>query len=260
MIAVRAPAALTIRFRFLGQFAILASGEWHDGPAPKRGRDLLQYLASYPRRVAARDALAEAFWPGEDLDAVAHRIHLAASGARSYLRTILDGYDAIVCQPGGYTWNAAVRITSDVEDFLNLAKSSVPDAAHAAVELYGGLFLAGESGDWLQPLRVRCSCAYEGLIERLADDAANAGDLEAALAYGLQLVEAEPGHESATRLVMRCLARLGRRARALDVYGALTAYLARHLGIGPARETTLLALELRGCDFREPAESGSRAS
>ncbi len=245
MITLRAPSTLSVRFRLLGSFAIFAGDRWHAGPAPKRGRDLLQYLAAYPRRVAARDVLAEAFWPGEETDAVTHRIHLAASGARTYLRAILDGFDAIVCQPGGYAWNLDVRITSDVEEFLRLAHSSVEAVAETALALYGGVLLAGESGEWFEPLRVRCSSAFESLVERLAQSAVTAGDYERGLSYGLVLVEAEPGSESATRLVMRCLDKLGRRTRALEIYAALEHYLDRHLGVGPAHETRTLAVELR---------------
>ncbi len=236
---------LHIHFRFLGRFAIGADSRWYGGPSPKKGRDLIQYLGAYPRRVATRDELADAFWPGADVDAVAHRIHLAASGARTYLRSVLDGRDTIACLPGGYAWNPAVRVSSDADDFLRLCRAETVEALSSATDLYGGEFLAGEGGDWLQPLRVRCASAYGCAMDRLAEDALEAGDYAKALSYGLQLIVAEPAHEGATRLVMRCFASLGQRARALEQYAALSAYLERHLGIGPTGETVSLAGALR---------------
>ena len=226
--------AVQLRFRFFGHFGIRAGEDWCAGPAPKKGRDLLQYLGAYPRRVATRDELAAAFWPGTEPEDVAHRIHLAASGARKYLRDMLAGRDAIVCVPGGYVWHSSVDVRSDV------------DSLESAAALYGGEFLAGEPADWFHPLRVRCASAFGTAVERLAEYALKRGEFSTALSYGLQLVETEPGHEGATRLVMECFAGLGQRMRALESYDALTAYLQQHLGIEPTAETATLAHELRG--------------
>jgi DNA-binding SARP family transcriptional activator len=236
---------LHLQFRFLGQFAVGADLRWYGGPSPKKGRDLIQYLGAYPRRVATRDELADAFWPGVDAETVAHRIHLAASGARTYLRGVLDGEDVIDCVPGGYAWIPHVRVTSDADEFLRLCRAETTEALRSAAELYGGEFLAGEGADWLQPLRVRCASAYGCAMDHLAEQAAAAGDHAKALSYGLQLIAAEPAHEGATRLVMRSFASLGQRVRALQQYAALTSYLERHLGIGPTHETVSLAAALR---------------
>jgi len=237
---------LHLQFRFLGQFAIGADTRWYAGPSPKKGRDLIQYLGAYPRRVATRDELADAFWPGLDADTVTHRIHLAASGARTYLRGVLDGRDVIDCVPGGYAWIPHVRVSSDADEFLRLCRTETADSLQSAAELYGGEFLAGEAADWLQPLRVRCASAYGCAMDHLAEQAVAAGEHAKALSYGLQLIAAEPAHEGATRRVMRSFAFLGQRARALEQYAALTSYLERHLGIGPTHETASLAAALRG--------------
>jgi DNA-binding SARP family transcriptional activator len=235
-----------IEFRFLGGFSIRSGAIWREGPPPKRGRELLQYLGAYPRRVATHDALAEAFWPGLPLDEVTHRIHLAASGARGYLRSVLEGRDAIRRAPGGYTWDAEIRISSDVDDLLRLSASeSSDDSLRSAVAVYGGEFLAGEPAQWVQPLRIRCASAYALAIETLAERAVRAGDHAQALAYGLQLMDADPSHEAAARLAMRCFAVLGQRSRGLECFLILQAHLQHTLGIAPADETTALAHELR---------------
>ncbi|MGA8533642.1 MAG: BTAD domain-containing putative transcriptional regulator [Candidatus Tumulicola sp.] len=243
---------LCLHFRFLGDFAIQAETRWYRGPSAKKGRELIQYLGAYPRRVATGDELAEAFWPGLDLETVAHRIHLAASGARTYLRGVLGGADAIECVSGGYAWGREIRVSSDADEFLELCRSKSSDVLQSAAELYAGEFLAGETADWLQPLRIRCASAYSCAMDRLAEEAVSSGDFGKALVHGLQLIAAEPAHEGATCLVMRCFAALGQRARAIERYETLANYLKRHLGIGPTQQTMDLARQLRGNDDLAP--------
>jgi DNA-binding SARP family transcriptional activator len=237
--------ALDLRFRFLGGFAMRSDTEWRSGPPPKKGRELIQYLGAYPRRVATRDELAEAFWPSADVDAVAHRIHLAASGARNYLREMFYGVDVIDCVRGGYAWHPNVHIWSDVEELLSLCRSGSSEGFENAAKLYAGEFLAGEIGDWIHPLRLRCASAFSSAVDKLAGFAMEQRDYDTALSYGLQLVEAEPAHEGATRLVMQCFAALGQRARALERFASLCAYLEHHLGIGPMPETSALVRSIR---------------
>lgn len=236
--------APSLEFRYLGQFAIRSGTEWQPGPSPKKGRDLIQFLGAYPRRVGTRDELASAFWPNLDADSIAHRVHLAVSGARTYLRAMLGGHDAIQRVAGGYAWDPGVAVSSDVDDFLALCRSGSLDELRAAIALYRGEFLAGELADWLQPLRIRCATAYESALERLAEDARRNGDDASVVSYGLELIGAEPGHEGATRLVMRAFAAQGQRGRAQERYEALEAYLRKHLGLAPTEETASLSRAL----------------
>lgn len=237
---------VVLEFRFLGAFAVRSGSSWHAGPAPKKGRELIQYLGAYPRRVATRDELAAAFWPGLDLDAVAHRIHLAASGARVYLRRLFGGVDAVQCVGSGYAWSPGVRIASDVERFFECTRTGTPESLLAAVDIYGGDFLAGECADWLQPLRVRIAAARACALETIARDLLFSRQHAAALSFALDLVEAEPGHENATRLAMQAFIALGQRTRALEQYNHLKRYLADQIGVEPTDETTRLAYELVG--------------
>ena len=234
----------TLEFRYLGQFAIRSRAGWQPGPSPKKGRDLIQFLGAYPRRVGTRDELASAFWPELDADSVAHRVHLAVSGARTYLRRMLSGYDAIQRVASGYAWNPRVAVSSDVDEFLALCRGGSVDGLRSAIALYRGEFLAGELADWLLPLRIRCATAYEFALERLACDARQRGDHAAAVSYGLELIGVEPGHEGATRMVMRAFAEQGQRGRALERYEALRAHLRKHLGLEPTEETSAVAREI----------------
>jgi DNA-binding SARP family transcriptional activator len=237
--------AATLEFRFLGQFSFLGARGWQPGPSLKKGGELLRYLGTYPRRIATKEELAAAFWPELDADAVAHRIHLAASGARTYLRLSLGAPDALVSVVGGYAWNVNATIRSDVEEFFTLCRRGSPQSLEAAVVLYGGEFLAGETADWLQPMRIRCASVYACALESLARYAEADGDLPAALNAGFKLFDAERGHEGASRLIMRCFAALGQRDRAERQFESLREYLRARLGVEPTEETAALAREIK---------------
>ncbi len=248
---------ISLELRFLGQFSIRGAQGWQPGPSLKKGGELLQYLGTYPRRIATKDELAAAFWPGLEPEDVAHRLHLAASGARAYLRGRLDACDALISVPGGYAWSPNTTIGSDIERFLAYCKNRASQSLESAVALYGGEFLAGESADWLQPMRVQCASAYACALETLAHQAEASGDFPAALSAAFKLHDAERGHEGATRLIMRCFAALGQRERAECQYQSLREYLRARLGVEPTHETTALAQEIR-LGRRVYGESGER--
>lgn len=230
-------AVPVLRVTCLGTFRIASQDGWQTGPQPKRGRELMQYLSLYPTRSVSRERLSEFFWPGLDAEAVQHRLHIAASGARTFLREVLHGFDAIRCTAEGYAWNPAVSVSTDVARFTDLYRDGSATALKEAVELYGGELFEGENGDWLQPARVKYATMYSSMLEKLADTALAARDYETALTYGLELLGIDRAHEGASRLVMRAFGALGRRARAVAEYEALRAYLKRHLGVEPMAET-----------------------
>lgn len=231
---------LTLNFRCFGMFAFLGVRGWEVGPPLKRGREFLQYLAVHARSMVGRDTLAEAFWPDAQMESVSHRLHLAASGARAALRGSIEAVDPIRCVSGAYGWHPSINVRSDALRFDECYGNGSLAAAEEAVNLYVGEFLAGETGDWILPTRLRYASAYVALLERLADDAMKRGDRETALRHALQLVETDRGHEGAARLAMRCLARLGRRTLAIAQYEQLRRYLKAQLGVKPTAETRKL--------------------
>jgi DNA-binding SARP family transcriptional activator len=234
---------ITLSVRCLGAFAFCQDGAWTSGPAFKRGREFLQYLVSYPRAAVSRSALAEAFWPELDISMVAHRLHIAVSGARTALRAVLTG-EPFQCSGGTYGWNPAIEIDSDAERFLACHHEASMASMRDGIALYRGEYLAGEQAEWIYPLRVRYASVYATMLERLADDAAARHDHAAALDFGLRLSEADRAHEGAARVVMRAFAALGRRGAALAEYDALARYLQRYLGIDPSGTTRRLREEI----------------
>ena len=249
--------ARTLVVRCLGQFGMLSPDGWQSGPPLKKGRELLAYLVTHQRTVAAKDKLIEAFWPSSDGSEGTHRVHLAVSGARTALKTVLPGFDAIRSVGGGYAWNPALHVASDVEEFLACANAATLSSCLTGVELYRGDFLAGNRGDWIEPIRIRCSSNYLEMLLRLADDELARGEHRRAVEYGLRIMESDPGHEAGARTLMRAFAAVGRRSAALIHYDGLRAYLQRHIGVQPSEETTRLWHDIRV--GLEPSRAGGAA-
>lgn len=241
-------AETAIRVQCLGEFRFATADGWQPGPPPKRGRNLLQYLVLRPHQPVSRARLCDTFWPGSDLDCLGNRLHIAASGARTYLREILGGFDAIRCTVDGYGWHPAVRLRSDLKTFSALYDDASATALREAISHYRGELFEGEDGDWFQPARVKYATMFASVLERLAWAAFDRGAFETALHYGLELLAIDRAHEGASRLVMRCFGALGRRGRALAEYEALREYLRRHLSVEPMDETTALIEKIMASD------------
>jgi DNA-binding SARP family transcriptional activator len=237
MAAAVLSAEFVLHVRCLGAFALRAGGEWTGGPAFRHGRELLQYLVSYRRSAASRDALVGAFWPTLDAQTGAHRLHIAVAGARRTLRALCPNNEGIRCSGGAYAWDPAVRIDTDADQVLAASRGASTEAMRHAATLYAGEYLAGEQAEWMYPLRLRFANAYATILERLAEEAIARQDYVEGLDYGLRLVETDRAHEGATRLVMRCFAASGRRGAALAAYTALEAYLQHHLALKPSART-----------------------
>ena len=227
----------TLHVRSLGSFAFRGERAWSNGPAFKRGRELLEYFTAYADHAISRDTLAETLWPNFDGPSVAHRLHIAVSGARAALRVVVPCDEPIRSFAGRYHWHPVLDVQSDVKRFFDLANEKTVTAMRAGVAMYSGEFLAGEDADWIYPMRVRCASAYATMLEGLADDATRRSDHAEALDYALRLAEVDRAHEGATRLAMQAFAALGRRGAALAEYEQLAKYLDRHLGISPSAAT-----------------------
>lgn len=233
-------AEAVLHARCLGTFAFRGSGAWVNGPAFRRGRELLQYLVSYPSGAVSREVLAATFWPDVDTAVAMHRLHLAVAGARAALKRAFPGSDGIYYRAGSYSWSAWLRVESDAETLRAASRSESFDAMRSAAALYNGEYLAGENAEWLYPLRIRYGNAYETILERLARNAIEREEYSESLEYALRLVEVDRAHEGATRLVMQSFGAIGRRGAALEAYEELAAYLRHHLSLTPSAETMRL--------------------
>lgn len=248
---VRGAVNARLNIRCLGRFSIEGCSGEVSGSEARRGRQLIGYLVAHGYAVAERRVLAEAFWPDADADVTHHRLHLVASAARSTLRRALSGIEAIACVNGGYAWHPDVCVESDVARLLESARCTDPAKLREAAQYEYGEFLAGQEGDWLDPIRLRCAAARSTLLQRLAEAAYASGELDEALHRGLELTALDPAHESATRLIMNCFSRLDQPMQAYNAFVVLEQFLGRRLAIAPTHETRQLLDEILKRDRRD---------
>jgi DNA-binding SARP family transcriptional activator len=239
---------IRLEFRCLGAFTFRSCGEWRSGPARAAGGQFLQYLASHPHAAVSREKLADVLWPDLDADQSAHRLHLAASGARGTLRAVIPAVNPILFSDGSYSWNPALTIERDTDQLERSFEDGSEAALMSGVRAYTGDFLTGETADWVMPMRLRYEHMFVTMLESLARRALDAQDYARATGFALDLIAVDRAHELATQLAMICFAKSGRRARALAEYDCLERYLRKWLGVPPTTETQRLRAKIRGGD------------
>lgn len=222
----------------------------------RKATALLAYLA-VERGVHNRDALAELLWP----DYATDRARAALRRTLSTLRSALGG-----------RWVSVVRDSVsleggelDLEEFHRLAASGDLADLETAAALHRGPFLAGFGlrdstvfDDW-QSFRAQ-SLARElgGVLDRLADGCAAAGDAVRAVEHARRRLALDPLNETAHRRLIVLYGASGERAAALAQYRDCVRILHRELGVSPTEETTSAYHAVRegGTTAAEPAPPG----
>jgi DNA-binding SARP family transcriptional activator len=238
---LRDPEPTTIEFRCLGLFAFrVPDGAWQNAPSGAAGGQFLRYMANHTNASIACQSLAEALWPELDAAQSAHRLHIAASGARTALRSLTRDVNPIVYSHSTYGWSSRLRILRDIDVLERCFRGGSPDAYLRGIRTYAGAFLSGDNADWVVPLRVLYEHMYATMLEALATSALEAHDYPRANCFALELIAVDRAHERATQLAMVSFARTGRRAQALIEYDHLEIYLRKWLNVAPTSETTRL--------------------
>jgi DNA-binding SARP family transcriptional activator len=256
----------------LGPFRIEAAGRAVAPCSSRRGWAILQYLLVRPGRLAARDVLIEAFWPGAAPSAGAHRLQMAIHALRRSLREhhpSRGGHEAVLFHDGQYALNPALVIDVDVDRFRaacergrRLARAGQREAARRAFEealvLYGGPFLDESPHDeWAETQRVALQDLRLGVLAWLSDAYAARSEWEPAAACCREIIAADPYREDAIRQLLHCLAATGRLAEVERAYRAARDRLWRDLQVEPAAETTRAYHQLTRAAVRHSALAGS---
>ena len=228
-------------------------------------RALLAYLALEADRPHRREALAGLLWPDQPEKA-------ARDGLRNALATLRKAIGDDAADPPylfitreAVQFNAGSDHALDAVEFDRLLahaghhRHRHPATCRAcgawrrdAADLYRGPLLAqfslpnsAEFEAWLLARREALHRAAMGNFERLADQALQRGEYDAARFFAGRQLAYEPWHEPAHRQAMLALARKGERGAAMKQYQACVRVLDEELGAAPEEETTLLCERIR---------------
>jgi ATP/maltotriose-dependent transcriptional regulator MalT/DNA-binding SARP family transcriptional activator len=234
-----------VKLHTLGRFQLEVNGQAprFSRKTPKKVLALLKALISFGVRDVPEDKVIDALWPDEDGDA-AHRA-LAATIHR--LRTLL-GDSSVLRQRGGTLSLDATRCWVDAEAFEELVREDTTTARAAAIDLYGGVFLAQDdtaSAPWAVPRRERLRARFIDTVGRQGIELERAGAFEAAAGCYDRGLQADDLVESFYQGLMRCCAALGRQDDALRVHGRCRQVLSARLGEKPSAATERLLESLQ---------------
>ncbi|HUQ48946.1 MAG TPA: BTAD domain-containing putative transcriptional regulator [Gemmatimonadaceae bacterium] len=222
----------------------------------RRRLALLAVLASAGQRGRSRDQLLLLFWPDSTEKKARHSLdQLVYAIRRSVNDSLFSGIDPI-------RLDSAV-ISTDFAEFETLLANG---RAEDAVALYRGPFLDGfflsnnrEFDDWVEAERRRLASGYLDALERLALNAENANDLNAAIRWRQQMVASDPLSTRFAVALAHSLARAGERAAALRFAEQFELKAKRELGPGilPDMKSLILSIEPQPASAIPPAPRAS---
>ncbi|HEX2739075.1 MAG TPA: bacterial transcriptional activator domain-containing protein, partial [Rubrobacter sp.] len=159
-------------------------------------------------------------------------------------------------EDGYYRLSPSVRVSTDVDEFderhekgLQLEKERrMMEAAceyERAIEIYRGDYLVEDLyEDWTMVERERLTNAYMDMLGRLAIHYMEVEQHQESIRACYKVLEKDRCHEDSYRLLMRCYARLGLRARALHQYRMCEQILGQEYATSPSPETRSLYVSL----------------
>ena len=238
----REPERDGTRIQLCGHFVARIGGRRIEHELPGRqGRLLFAYLTVHRDRVASRDELAEALWPGGLPSAPG----LALSALLSKLRRLL---------PDGAV-EGRTQIRLELGRHARVDLEAARDGIHRAEALiavedwYGAIgptlvahnisqrpFLPGEEGDWIEERRRELEDIHVRALECTARRSLGLGGAEVAVAErtARRLVDLSPYRETGYAVLMQAFERQGNIAEGLRVYERLRSLLRDELGAAPS--------------------------
>ena len=242
--------------RCLGGFQVLAQGTAIERWSLEKSRELLAFLIAHGGVSVAREAAAEALWPGIPWDgSLKHSLSNATTTLRKTLRSAASNEEIQPLQAArGRLQLPAALFEVDLDGFdaalrgaAGLADGEALDEYERALALYAGDFLEGEFFDWADSYRLEYRQRFLSAARRAAALAEAIGDVERSVRFYRAVLDCEPTDEGAARGMMRSLAESGDALGARKVMKALSEALRRELddpSAAPSAETRALFSEL----------------
>lgn len=243
------------RLRTFGGLSIENGGVNAAAAARRRPLALLALLAIAGQRGLRREKVVALLWPESDEEHGRNSL----SQALHALRRDMAGDDVVVGTVE-LRLNPAV-IESDVAEFEGAILAG--DLERAAA-LYHGPFLDGffvkDGGDferWTEEQRRRLLQVYGVALRRLAEQADERHDAQAASQWWRRLVALDPANADATLGFMDALVAAGDVAGALQHYRVYEQILRQDVGVAPEPAVQQLAASLRAGSRVSPGTSAS---
>ena len=234
------------KIKLMGEFA-LRIGDGDSVPLPSKVQALVAFLALQEGRPVKREVLRELLWPDRGEDQARHSVRQALFVLR---RDGFGGRDAVRSSDNAISLileNAAC----DVWELREMAHADSGASWQAIASLCAGPLLHGfppvspEFDDFLTGMRRELETDVLAAFGRIADDAADGGDMAQCIAILERMLAIDPLREDTHRRLIESYALAGRRADAIRVYTDAKALLRREMDVAPAAETEALIAEVR---------------
>lgn len=232
------------RVHLLGTFALVVGSRRIEDSAwrLRKAKAVIKLLALAPGHRLHREQVLNALWPDLDPEAAGNNLRQTIHSARQtiHLASQESGAEAQIASRGpSLTLEPSPWV--DVIEFEGTAAAALVTrdlhACEEAVRLYAGELLPDDRYDeWAIERRVAVQQQYVALLLELALQYEARGDRAQAAAAFLNVIEAEPAHETAHVGLMRLYAASGRRHEAMERYRILRESMKRDLDAEPGEE------------------------
>ncbi|SNQ52011.1 SARP family transcriptional regulator [Frankia canadensis] len=242
-----------VEVRFLGDFSLFIKGSpverWRAGKA----RNLFQYLALRLGQTLTKDRLYEALWPDSPWPAGRSSLKVAVHALRRVVGAHPDhpGDSGIqlVSRDFGYALQIA-DLWADVDEFEELVYAGLRVSGEdgevararlrAALELYRGDFLQGETADWIVEQREYLKSLALRALAALRADAMGRQGFADLIDICRRTLEIDRHHEESYRALMAAHGSRGELGCVRSWYELCARRLRTELAVEPARETERL--------------------
>ncbi|MBI1926941.1 tetratricopeptide repeat protein, partial [Candidatus Poribacteria bacterium] len=232
--------------------------------------ELLAYLALHQGEWLSYALIWETLWPRKGRPRSSNHspspygsLHTGMSQLRKAIRQVCTDkqkVDNLLCcrnecycfDPDGIVWNDWRELNRTLENADRARNADDFEKAYNLWEFADSLYRRGElladwgyTTVWARKLQTSTETEWLKTLECWSKVQYQRGEYEAGVAVARRILNLDPAVEAAHQLIMKCLARLGRRAEALRQYEDCARAL-RAVNKSPSHETQQLYRQIRG--------------
>jgi len=245
-VEVQAPASASVELVEFGRCAVLVDGEVRT-PRIAKTYALLAYLITRPRHRAERDELLGALFDGRADDSARAYLRQAVRWLRAVLppESVVSEHPSVGLSDEVAAISESVQLEGALAQAARLQGADRLNSTLRALEIVDrGPYLPGIAAQWLDERRQRLAELATDARYEAAELAFSADRLEEAGLFAQAVVDAEPFHEAAWRLLMLLASARGDDQGVLRAYQRCERVLAE-VGAEPTGTTRRLVDQLR---------------